>query len=88
MACIFCLALKRIMHNSNDPKRNKPADEGRNDDPNVRDESAFQPGMNTVSSSDYDDDNEKLSRTAADNFREDSEGDEKADPTFDEDKKD
>ena len=67
-----------------DPRRNKPADEGRDNDPNVRDESAFQPGMNTVSSSDYDEENEELTKTAADDFREDVDEDKNADPAFDE----
>ena len=73
---------KNNMHT--DPKRNKPADEGRDNDPNIRDESAFQPGMSTVSSSDYDGDNEQLTKTAADDFREDVDRDKKADPAFDE----
>ena len=71
------------MQSKDDPKRNQPADEGRDNDPNIRDESAFQPGMNTVSSSDYDDENEKLTRTAADDFRKDTAGDQNADRSFD-----
>ena len=71
------------MHTT-DPKRNQPAEEGRDNDPNIRDESAFQPGMNTVSDSDYDDENEQLTKTAADDFREDTGKDRNADRTYDE----
>jgi hypothetical protein len=63
--------------------RNRPADEGERNDPDVRDESAIQPGVNTISSSETDEDNEHLTRTAADDFRE-REDDAKADPAFDE----
>ena len=37
-----------------DPRRNMPTEKGRNNDPNLRDESAIQPGINTISNSDYD----------------------------------
>lgn len=67
-----------------DPKRNEPAEKGRNDDPNLRDESAAQPGINTVSSSNYDDDNEKLTKTAADSFRTEADHHPNADQTYDE----
>ena len=70
--------------NTTDPRRNKPTEEGRNNDPNVRDESAAQPGISTVSNSDYDDDNEELTETAKDDFREDNDADAKPDPSFDE----
>ena len=66
-----------------DPHRNEPADKGENNDPNVRDESASQPGINTVSDSTYDDDNEELTETAANDFREEKNVDPNADPTFD-----
>ena len=72
------------MENNTNPKRNIPADEGRRNDPNLRDEDAQQAGVNTMSSTENDDVNQHLTRTAADNFREDSEGDEKADRKFDE----
>jgi hypothetical protein len=72
------------MINSTDPKRNRPADEGKKGDPNIRDESAAQPGISTLSTSDNDDENQHLTRTASDSFREDSDGDEKADKRFDE----
>ena len=44
------------MSPTNDPIRNRPADEGRNNDPNLRDDSGQQPGVNTMSSSEIDDD--------------------------------
>jgi hypothetical protein len=70
--------------NVTDPRRNQPTEEGRNNDPNLRDESAIQPGINTTSSSDYDDDNEELTKTAADDFREEDDFDANADRSFDE----
>ena len=51
-----------------DPKRNTPTEKGRDNDPNLRDETAIQPGVSTVSNSDYDNDNDELTRTAADDF--------------------
>jgi pyocin large subunit-like protein len=70
--------------NAKDPRRNQPTEEGRNHDPNLRDESAIQPGVNTISSSDYDDDNEELTKTAEDDFRTEDDFDPNADPSFDE----
>lgn len=70
--------------NPKDLSRNKPTEEGRNNDPNLRDESAAQPGINTVSNSDYDEDNEELTESAADDFREEDGSDAHADPSFDE----
>jgi hypothetical protein len=67
-----------------DPSRNKPTEAGKNDDPNLRDESAFQPGVSTVSNSGYDDDNQELTKTAADDFREQNDQDPNADRSFDE----
>jgi hypothetical protein len=71
-----------------DPQRNKPNDTDRKNDPELRDESAFQPGVSTVSSSSYDDDNEKLTDTAADDFREEKDSGAAADPTYDQIDKD
>jgi len=65
-------------------RRNEPAEKGENNDSNLRDESALQPGISTVSKSTYDDDNEELTETAADDFREENNLDRNADPTFDE----
>lgn len=70
--------------NTTDPRRNKPTEEGNHNDPNLRDESAVPPGTNTVSNSDYDDDNEELTETAADDFREKDDSDANADRSFDE----
>ena len=72
------------MKNSTDPKRNVPEEEGRNNDPHMRDEDARQPGLNTISSAENDDVNQHLTRTASDDFKEDRPGDEKADKNFDE----
>ena len=70
--------------NTTDPRRNQPTEEGRNNDPKLRDESAIQSGVNTVSNSDYDDDNEELTKTAADDFRKEKDFDPRADRSFDE----
>ncbi len=67
-----------------EPHRNEPANKGENNDPNFRDESALQPGIATVSGNTYADDNEELSETAADDFREEKNFDANADPVFDE----
>jgi hypothetical protein len=53
-----------------DMERNRPAEKGRSNDPNLRDEDARNPQVNTISSNDEERDNEKLSETAKDNFRE------------------
>ena len=70
--------------NTTDPRRNRQTEKGRNNDPNLRDESAIQPGISTVSNSNYDDQNEELTKTAADDFREDDDFDPRADRSFDE----
>ncbi|HEX2608484.1 MAG TPA: hypothetical protein VHK91_13945 [Flavisolibacter sp.] len=66
---------------SNDPGRNRPSDKGTQNDPFIRDESAHQPGVNTMSSSDTDDLNNDLTETAGDDFRE-NKNDSKADADF------
>ena len=72
------------MNQVNDPKRNKAAEEGNNDDPRLRDDSAIRPGVNTVSRGKNDDDDEKLTETSADDFKTDNDdSDAKADRTFD-----
>ncbi|NTS42905.1 hypothetical protein HRG84_18605 [Flavisolibacter sp. BT320] len=71
------------MQEKNDITRNRPTEEGRQNDPNLRDDDGRQ-GASTMSSSETDSAKENLTRTASDNFREDSEGDEKADKRFDE----
>ena len=73
------------MADKTDPKRNRTADKGtKQNDPNIRDESAVQPGVSTLSTSKNDEVNQHLTRTASDDFREDGEGDDKADKRFDE----
>jgi hypothetical protein len=71
------------MQEEKDIIRNRPTEEGRRNDPNLRDEDARQ-GGNTMSTSETDSAKENLTRTTSDNFREDSNGDEKADKRFDE----
>ena len=73
--------------NTTNPRRNHPIEEGMKNDPNLRDESAIQPGINTVSNSDYDDANDKLTETGADDFREGDDFDPNADRSFDEENK-
>ena len=71
------------MEGNKDITRNRPTEEGRRNDPNLRDEDARQ-GGNAMSSSETDSAKENLTRTSSDNFREDKPGDEKADKRFDE----
>lgn len=52
--------------NVNDPGRNRPSYEGSNDDPNLRDESAAQPGISTMSSSDTDYENQETTQSVSD----------------------
>jgi hypothetical protein len=75
-----------IMNDKKDDfPRNVPSDEGRRNDPHIREESAQQPGVETYSSSPNDDDNQRLTRTGAVNFDEDVERhqDPNADKMFD-----
>ena len=65
-------------------ERNRPTDEGRRNDPNVRDESAIQPGVQTNSSGPNDEANNHLTKTATDSFDANTEFGKNADPTFDE----
>jgi hypothetical protein len=67
-----------------DIERNRPAEEGRRNDPDLRDDSAIQPGVQTISGSETDDRNAHVTRTASDNFRPEDESDKFADPDFDE----
>ena len=73
----------RIMNKDEKITRNRPAEAGRNNDPDIRDESGQQPGVNTMSSSETDEANQHLTKTAADSFR-DEKADPNADPSFDE----
>lgn len=60
-----------MKHSEKEPLRNRPAEEGRNEDPNLRDRSGQQPGVPTMSSSQSDKENDDLTETAADNFASD-----------------
>jgi hypothetical protein len=71
------------MQDEKDITRNRPTEEGRRNDPNLRDDDARQ-GANTMSTSETDGAKENLTRTTSDSFREDEPGDEKADRRFDE----
>lgn len=71
------------MDKKNDTGRNRPTEKGRDNDPDLRDESAIQPGADTVSSSDTDPANQRLTRTSADSFRTEDD-DPQADRSFDE----
>ena len=63
-------------------ERNRPAEDGRKNDPDLRDESAAQPGASTISSSNTDEANQHLTKTAGDSFR-GTIPDKKADKKFD-----
>ena len=78
----FLSFLKKHME-QDDLKRNQPADEGRRNDPNVRDETAIQPGVSTISRSKTDDANQDVTRSGMDNQGAGKE-DDHADPAFDE----
>jgi hypothetical protein len=66
-----------------DIRRNEPAEEGKRNDPNVRDETAIQPGVSTISQSKTDDANQKVTRSGMENQQARPEKD-NADPAFDE----
>lgn len=68
--------------NVNDPGRNRPANEGFDSDPNLRDESAAQPGVNTMSDGGSDYLNEETTQSVSDN-PETSDFDDDADETLD-----
>jgi hypothetical protein len=74
--CFIPMSKDKNNHN----QRNAPAGEGRGNDPHIRDESAQQPGTNTISS-DTDGVNQQPTKTAADGFKTPF-GDD-ADPAFD-----
>jgi hypothetical protein len=72
------------MNDEKDIKRNRPSDDGRRNDPDIRDESAIQPGTPTISPSSTDDANQQVSRSALDGpERIEFDTDDNADPTFD-----
>lgn len=63
--------------------RQESAEKGSNNDPGLRDQTAMPPGTNTIRNSDYDDANEHLTGTAADDFRTQDKKDPNADKSFD-----
>lgn len=69
--------------NVNDPIRNRPAEEGRDNDPNLRDESAQQPGVNTMSTSGTDFANQETSESVSDYEETSDFDDDTADKKFD-----
>jgi len=76
--------------NVNDPGRNRPSSKESSNDANLRDESAAQPGISTVSSSDTDYENQETTQSVSDDpdtsdFDDD---DELADEDFDDDDED
>jgi hypothetical protein len=80
------MIIKTLFMNTpnNEMDRNRSSDTGRGNDPNLRDDSALQPGISTVSDSQSDDLNDDLTQTAAgDDFTDDLEDDD-ADATFEE----
>ena len=56
------------MKENTDPERNRPAEKGEGNDPNLRDSSAAQPGVNTLSSSPSDSANEEVTKTNSGSF--------------------
>lgn len=63
--------------------RDRPEENGRKNDPDLRDETDTQPGVNTISNSPDDAANQHLTKTASDNFRA-TDFDTDADKRFDE----
>ncbi|MEO6069516.1 MAG: hypothetical protein ABIN57_09855 [Chitinophagaceae bacterium] len=67
---------------NNDPSRNKAAEKGRKNDPDLRDDSAIQPGVQTISESPTDESNSSPTKTSSGSFGEDTSND-GADASFD-----
>jgi hypothetical protein len=73
------------MDNEKKIERNRPSEDGRRNDPELRDESAIQPGVQTISPSKTDDANQETTRSAMDGPElTDFDTDPNADPSFDE----
>ena len=68
--------------NINDPIRNTSSEEGRNDDPALRDESGQQPGVSTMSDSNTDFANQETTQSVSDD-PDTSDFDDDADDAFD-----
>jgi hypothetical protein len=73
--------------NVNDPGRNRTSEEGLGNDPALRDESAAQPGISTVSDSNTDDQNEDVMSVSNDPDTSDFD-DDLDDEDFDDDEED
>ncbi len=72
------------MDKKHDIERNEPTEEGRRNDPEKRDDSAIQPGVQTVSDSSYDNDNQQVtSSSRSDSTISEFDTDTNADPAFD-----
>jgi hypothetical protein len=65
-------------------QRNRPAEKGRKNDPELRDRSGIQPGTGTISRSETDPDNEKRTRTSISQDHPECPGEPKPDRIFDE----
>ena len=64
--------------------RNRPAEKGRNDDPDLRDRSGIQPGTGTISRSETDPENEIRTRTSISQEHPEAPDEPKPDRIFDE----
>jgi hypothetical protein len=74
--------------NVNDPGRNRPSSKGESNDPDLRDESAAQPGVSTVSSSDTDYLNQETTQSVSDDPDTSDFDDELDDKDFEDDEED
>ena len=73
------------MDKKHEVPRNRPTEEGRRNDPDIRDDSAIQPGVQTVSDSNYDDNNQNVTSSGmSDGTLSEFDTDTNADKTFDE----
>ena len=77
-----------MSNNLNDPGRNRPSSEGESNDPNLRDESAAQPGVSTMSSSDTDYLNQETTQSVSDDPDTSDFDDELDDKDFEDDEED
>jgi hypothetical protein len=74
--------------NLNDPGRNRPSSEGESNDPNLRDASAAQPGVSTMSNSDTDYLNQETTQSVSDDPDTSDFDDELDDKDFEDDEED
>jgi hypothetical protein len=74
--------------NLNDPGRNRPSSEGESNDPNLRDASAAQPGVSTMSNSDTDYLNQETTQSVSDDPDTSDFDDELNDKDFEDDEED